>query len=139
MLPWAAPKDRFENTLRICFVNKQLFCSLLRCQWAFGLKNVSFAFYIMDFKFMSPNGVLNQYCCKTFSFCFFDIIYFQKQIYSLVLQTTSLLIHSLKSVIISFRIFKTLSIPNPKRWEGEIWRECSPPTMCHMSSLTCHV
>ena len=47
------------------------------------------------------------------------------------------LIHSLS--MLSFRIFKTLSIPNCKSWGAKILRECSPPTMCHMSCVTCHV
>ena len=36
-------------------------------------------------------------------------------------------------------IFKVLSIPNHKSWGAEILRECSPPTMCHMSRVICHV
>ena len=38
-------------------------------------------------------------------------------------------------VILLFRIFKTLYIPNRKSWGAEIFRECSPPTMCHMSRV----
>ena len=34
-------------------------------------------------------------------------------------------------------IFKILSIPNHKSWEADILRECSPPTMCHMSHVKC--
>ena len=36
-------------------------------------------------------------------------------------------------------IFKVLSIPNHKSWKAEILRECSPPTMCHMSRVTCRI
>ena len=36
-------------------------------------------------------------------------------------------------------IFKVLSIPNHKSWGAEILRECSPPTMCHMSRVICQV
>ena len=36
-------------------------------------------------------------------------------------------------------LFKDLSIPNHKSWGAEILRECSPPTMCHMSRVICHV
>ena len=36
-------------------------------------------------------------------------------------------------------IFKVLSIPNHKSWGAELLRECSPPTMCHMSRVICHV
>ena len=46
------------------------------------------------------------------------------------------LIHSL---ILLFRIFQTLFIPNRKSWAAEILRDCSPPTMCHMSHFTCNV
>ena len=57
-----------------------------------------------------------------------------------VLQTPLSLIYSLIHwVILAFRIFKTLSISNCKGWEAEILRECSPPTMCHMSRVKCHV
>ena len=42
-------------------------------------------------------------------------------------------------VILFFRIFKILSIPNLKSWEAEILRECSLLTMCHMSCVTCHM
>ena len=47
------------------------------------------------------------------------------------------LIHSLiNQVILSFRIFKTLSIPNRKIWGAETLGECSPPTVYHMSCVT---
>ena len=36
-----------------------------------------------------------------------------------------------------FRIFTTLSIPNRKSSRADILRECSPPTMCHMSCVMC--
>ena len=36
-------------------------------------------------------------------------------------------------------IFKVLSIPNHKSWGVEILRECSAPTMCHMSHIICHM
>ena len=38
-----------------------------------------------------------------------------------------------------YNIFNVLLIPNHKSWGAEILRECSPPTMCHMSHDTCHV
>ena len=41
--------------------------------------------------------------------------------------------------IFLFRILKILSIPNRKSWGTDILRECSPPTMCHMSFVTSHV
>ena len=47
----------------------------------------------------------------------------------------------INSVILSFRIFKALCIPN--RWGAEILREWSTPhdvshVMCHMSGVQCH-
>ena len=36
-------------------------------------------------------------------------------------------------------IFKVLSIQNHKSWGAELLRESSPPTMGHMSRVTCHV
>ena len=42
-------------------------------------------------------------------------------------------------MILLFRIFKTLSIPNSKSWGAKILRECSTPTMWHMSCVTCYV
>ena len=57
-----------------------------------------------------------------------------------VLQSPPSLIDSfVNRVIILFRIFKTLSIPNRKRWRADILRECSPPTMCQISRVTCQV
>ena len=41
--------------------------------------------------------------------------------------------------MLSFRIFKALSILNRKSWGAVILRECSPPTMCHMSHVMCQV
>ena len=37
------------------------------------------------------------------------------------------------------KIFNTLHIPNCRSWAAEILRECSPPTMCHMSCVRCQV
>ena len=42
-------------------------------------------------------------------------------------------------IILLFRIYKTLSIPNHKSWGAEIWGECSFPTMWHMSHVTYHM
>ena len=42
-------------------------------------------------------------------------------------------------MILLFRIFRTLLIPNHKCWGSEILKECSPPPMCHMSCVTCHM
>ena len=42
-------------------------------------------------------------------------------------------------VILLIKIFKTLFIPNRKSWEAEVLKECSPPTMCHMTYATCHM
>ena len=42
-------------------------------------------------------------------------------------------------VILSIRIFRTLSIPNHKNYGAEILWECSPPTRCPMSCVTCHM
>ena len=39
-------------------------------------------------------------------------------------------------MILSFRIFNTLSFPNCKSWGAEILRERSPPTISHMSRVT---
>ena len=46
------------------------------------------------------------------------------------------LTHSFK---VCGNIFMVLSIPNHKSWGAEILRECSPPTMCHMSRVICHM
>ena len=55
------------------------------------------------------------------------------------------------SLILLFKIFKTLSNPNRKSQGAEILRECSPPhqvphvtfhvshVTCHMSQVRCHV
>ena len=32
-----------------------------------------------------------------------------------------------------------MSIINHESWGAEILRECSPPTMCHVSCVTCQV
>ena len=46
----------------------------------------------------------------------------------------------IQSVILSFRIIKTLSIPNRKSYGAEILRWFSlPPHTCHMSGVTCQV
>ena len=47
-------------------------------------------------------------------------------------------------MILSFRLFKTLSIPNRKSWGATIMREYSHPhhvshVMCHLSCVMCHV
>ena len=42
-------------------------------------------------------------------------------------------------VILSFRNFKTLYIPNSKSSGAKTLKECSLPTICHMSCVTCHV
>ena len=42
-------------------------------------------------------------------------------------------------MILSFRIFKTLPISNGRSWGAEILRECSTPTMCHMSCVISHM
>ena len=39
-------------------------------------------------------------------------------------------------MILSFRIFRKLSIPNRKSWGADILREYSRPTICHMSRVT---
>ena len=50
------------------------------------------------------------------------------------------LIHSLIYwVILLLRIFQTLSIPNHRSQGGEILRECSAPTMWHISHVTCYM
>ena len=36
-------------------------------------------------------------------------------------------------------IFVVLSIPNHKSWGAELLRECSLPTMFHMSRVICHL
>ena len=41
------------------------------------------------------------------------------------------LIHSLSDAF--------ANCPNCKSWGAKILRECSPPYMCHMSCVTCHV
>ena len=38
-------------------------------------------------------------------------------------------------MILLFRIFKTLTVPNRKSWGASILRECSRPTMCYMSGV----
>ena len=49
-----------------------------------------------------------------------------------VLQSPPLLTDSfIHWVILLFKIFKTLSIPNRKSWGVEILRECSPPDWLH--------
>ena len=50
-------------------------------------------------------------------------------------------IQCLPSVILSFRIFKTLSIPSRKSWGPEILRECStqPCATCHVSHVKCQM
>ena len=54
--------------------------------------------------------------------------------------TNTFVIHQvIQSVILLFRIFKTLSIPNREIWRAKLLKECSPPTMCHMSCVTCEV
>ena len=42
-------------------------------------------------------------------------------------------------MILSFRVFKTLSIANRMSWGAELLRACSPPTICHMSRVTCQL
>ena len=57
-----------------------------------------------------------------------------------VLQSPLLLSHSLIHwVILSFQIFKTLSILNRKSWGAEVLWQCSPPTMCDMSHVKCQM
>ena len=41
--------------------------------------------------------------------------------------------------ILSFQTFKTPSHPNHKSQGPEIFKECSPPSMCCMSGVRCHV
>ena len=36
-------------------------------------------------------------------------------------------------------VIHSLFIPNRKNWGADILRECSSPTMCHMSQVTCHM
>ena len=42
-------------------------------------------------------------------------------------------------MILLFRIFKTLSIPNRKNWWADFLIECSPPIMCHVTCQVSHV
>ena len=54
--------------------------------------------------------------------------------------TITFISHSFNDwVILSFRIFKTLLIPNRKSWGAETLRECSSPSMCHMWRVMCQV
>ena len=36
------------------------------------------------------------------------------------------------------QLYTSVSIPRRKSWEADILRECSSPTMCHMSHVMCH-
>ena len=44
-----------------------------------------------------------------------------------------------QSVIIFLQTSKTSFHPNRKSKGAEIFRECSPPTICHVSHVTCHM
>ena len=50
------------------------------------------------------------------------------------------LCHSLiNQVILSLRVFKTISLQNLKSLGAQILREYSSPTLCHMSGVRCQV
>ena len=51
---------------------------------------------------------------------------------------SSFIIHSFIKWPFSQNIFKTPSLPSRKKYGPDILRECSPPTICHMSHVMCH-
>ena len=116
----------------VCNMFWILFGYFLDTFWIF-LGYFWFTFWIVLEFFWNSFGILFEYFFDTFGntspLLFF---YFSADFL--------LLIHWL---ILLFRIFKTMSIPNRKSWGAEILRECSPPTMlhvgCQVSGVRCKV